>query len=44
MAFDPQVEQWRTRRIAARVPQLYTQSLAEARAADLAAIQAGGGE
>lgn len=43
MALDPQVEQVRAEREAAEVPQLYTQSLAEARAADLASIQAAGG-
>ncbi|WBQ06439.1 alpha/beta hydrolase [Kribbella sp. CA-293567] len=44
MSLDPQVEQWRAKRAADNAPQLYTQTLAEARAADLASIQAGGGE
>lgn len=44
MPFDPQVRQWRERRIADQVRPLYTQTLAEARAADLAEIQAGGGD
>ena len=43
MPLDPQAELWRARRIAADVPPLYTQTLAEARAADLADIQAGTG-
>jgi acetyl esterase len=43
MPLDPQVARWRERRIADRVRPLYTQTLAEARAADLAEIQAGGG-
>jgi len=40
---DPQVEAMRAQREADNVPQLYTQTLAEARAADLASIQAAGG-
>jgi acetyl esterase len=44
MPLDPQVEELRAKRAADNVPQLYTQTLAEARADDLAAIQAGGGE
>jgi acetyl esterase len=44
MPLDPQVEEWRAKRAADDVPQLYTQTLAEARAADLASIQAGGGD
>jgi acetyl esterase len=44
MPLDPQVEELRAKRAAENVPQLYTQTLEEARAADLAAIQAGGGE
>ena len=44
MPLDPQVRQWRERRIADQVRPLYTQTLAEARAADLAEIQAGGGD
>ncbi|QNE18966.1 alpha/beta hydrolase [Kribbella qitaiheensis] len=43
MPLDPQVEAMRSQREAADVPQLYTQTLAEARAADLASIQAAGG-
>jgi acetyl esterase len=43
MPLDPQVEEMRAKREADNVPQLYTQTLAEARAADLASIQAGGG-
>ena len=43
MPFDPQVARWRDRRIAEQVRPLYTQTLAEARAADLAEIQAGAG-
>jgi len=43
MPFDPQVAQWRERRIAEQVRPLYAQTLAEARAADLAEIQAGSG-
>jgi acetyl esterase len=43
MPLDPQVARWRERRIAERVRPLYTQTLAEARAADLAEIQAGTG-
>lgn len=43
MPLDPQVARWREGRIANQVPPLYTQTLAEARAADLADIQAGAG-
>ncbi|MEU4191028.1 alpha/beta hydrolase [Kribbella sp. NPDC026611] len=43
MPLDPQVEAMRAAREADGVPQLYTQTLAEARAADLASIQAAGG-
>jgi acetyl esterase len=43
MPLDPQVEAMRAQRAADNVPQLYTQTLAEARAADLASIQAAGG-
>src|SRR5262249_51524463 len=41
--FNPQVEAMRDRRVADGVPPLYTLSLAQARADDLAAIQAGSG-
>ncbi|MFF5174562.1 alpha/beta hydrolase [Micromonospora sp. NPDC000089] len=44
MTVDPQVVAYRAARAAAGTPPLYTQTLAEARAADLAAIRAGGGE
>ncbi|MFJ6194561.1 alpha/beta hydrolase [Micromonospora sp. NPDC092111] len=44
MPLDPQVVAYRTARAAAGTPPLYTQTLAEARAADLAAIRAGGGD
>jgi acetyl esterase len=44
MPLDPQVEAMRAERQACDVPQLYTQSLTEARAADLASIQAAGGQ
>ncbi|WP_433341888.1 alpha/beta hydrolase [Micromonospora sp. CA-111912] len=44
MPLDPQVIAYRAARAAAGVTPLYTQSLAEARAADLAAIRAGGGD
>ncbi|MFG1815571.1 alpha/beta hydrolase [Kribbella sp. NPDC049174] len=44
MPLDPQVEAMRAEREANQVPQLYTQTLAEARAADLESIQAAGGE
>ena len=44
MPLDPQVEAMRAEREASQVPQLYTQTLAEARAADLASIKAAGGE
>jgi hypothetical protein len=40
MPFDPQVEAMREARARAGVPPLYTQSLAAARAADLAQVQA----
>jgi acetyl esterase len=40
---DPEVASMRTQRLQADVPPLYTLSLAQARADDLAAIQAGGG-
>ncbi|MEV0003556.1 alpha/beta hydrolase [Micromonospora sp. NPDC050980] len=43
MTLDPQVLAWRAARAAAGAAPLYTQSLAEARAADLAAIRAGAG-
>jgi acetyl esterase len=43
MPLDPQVEAMRAEREANDVPQLYTQTLAEARAADLASIRAAGG-
>ena len=43
MPLDPQVAELREQRIAAGAPPLYTQSLADARAADLADIQAAGG-
>src|SRR5437667_6621894 len=44
MALDPQVQAMRARRMADDVPPLYTLSVAEARAADLASIQAAGGD
>ena len=44
MPLDPQVEAMRAKREAGDVPQLYTQTLEEARAADLASIRAAGGE
>ena len=44
MPLDPQVEAMRAEREGDQVPQLYTQTLAEARAADLADIQAAGGD
>ena len=44
MPLDPQVVAYRASRAAAGTPPLYTQTLAEARAADLAAIRAGGGD
>ena len=40
MPLDPQIQAMRDRRVEAGAPQLYTLSLAEARAADLASIQA----
>ncbi|MFC0006485.1 alpha/beta hydrolase [Micromonospora siamensis] len=43
MSLDPQVVAYRAARAADNVPPLYTRTLAEARAADLAAIRAGGG-
>ena len=43
MSIHPQVAAYRAARAAAGTPPLYTQTLAEARAADLAAIRAGGG-
>ncbi|MEO6701661.1 MAG: alpha/beta hydrolase [Jatrophihabitantaceae bacterium] len=44
MPLDPQAEQWRERRVADLVPPLYTQTLAQARAADLADILASRGD
>ncbi|GAA1984742.1 alpha/beta hydrolase [Catenulispora subtropica] len=44
MPLDPQIQAMRERRVRAGAPQLYTLSLAEARAADLASIQAEAGE
>ncbi|TDC43400.1 alpha/beta hydrolase [Micromonospora sp. KC213] len=44
MSLDPQVVAYRAARAAAGTPPLYTRTLAEARAADLAAIRAGGGD
>ncbi|HET6209638.1 MAG TPA: alpha/beta hydrolase [Jatrophihabitans sp.] len=44
MPLHPQAESWRARRLAEGLPPLYTQTLAEARAADLAEILAGGGD
>ncbi len=44
MPLHPQVQAMRTRREASRTPQLYTLSVDEARAADLASIQASGGD
>ncbi|MFG3601170.1 alpha/beta hydrolase [Micromonospora chersina] len=43
MTLDPQVVAWRAARAAAATAPLYTQTLAQARAADLAAIRAGTG-
>ncbi|MEU7763001.1 MULTISPECIES: alpha/beta hydrolase [Micromonospora] len=43
MTLDPQVVAWRAARAAAGTAPLYTQTLAQARAADLAAIRAGSG-
>ncbi|SBT66354.1 acetyl esterase [Micromonospora sediminicola] len=43
MTLDPQVLAWRAARAATGAAPLYTQTLAEARAADLAAIRAGSG-
>ncbi|MCI4065847.1 alpha/beta hydrolase [Micromonospora sp. R77] len=44
MALDPQVVAYRAARAAAGTVPLYRQTLAQARAADLAAIRAGGGD
>ncbi|HEU5269315.1 MAG TPA: hypothetical protein VFU36_05260, partial [Jatrophihabitans sp.] len=44
MPLNPQAEQVRQRRVETGVPPLYTRTLAEARAADLADIQAGAGD
>ncbi|SCG45057.1 alpha/beta hydrolase [Micromonospora halophytica] len=44
MPLDPQVVAYRAARAAAGTPPLYSRTLAEARAADLAAIRAGGGD
>jgi acetyl esterase len=44
MPLDPQIQAMRDRRVSAAAPQLYTLTLAEARAADLASIQAEAGE
>jgi acetyl esterase len=44
MPLDPQVAALRARREAEQTPQLYTLTLAEARAADLKAVQAAGGD
>jgi acetyl esterase len=44
MPLDPQVEAMRAERESHQVPQLYNQTLAEAREADLASIRAAGGE
>jgi acetyl esterase len=44
MPLDPQIELMRTARMHADAPQLYTLSVADARAADLESIRAGGGE
>ncbi|MFL6117756.1 MAG: alpha/beta hydrolase, partial [Catenulispora sp.] len=44
MPLDPQIQAMRDRRVASAAPPLYTLTLAEARAADLAAIQAEAGE
>jgi acetyl esterase len=44
MPLDPQIQAMRDRRAAAGTPQLYTQTLQEARAADLASIRAEAGE
>ena len=43
MALHPEVAAYRASRAAAGTPPLYAQTLPEARAADLAAIRAGGG-
>src|SRR5580658_6639335 len=44
MPLDPQLQAMRDQREQDRVPPLYAMSLADARAADLASIKAGGGE
>ncbi len=44
MPLDPQIQAMRDQRERDNVPPLYTMSLTEARAADLASIRAGGGE
>ena len=44
MPLDPQIQAMRDQRERDSVPPLYTMSLTEARAADLASIRAGGGE
>jgi acetyl esterase len=44
MPLDPQLQAMRDQREQDRVPPLYAMSLTDARAADLASIQAGGGE
>jgi acetyl esterase len=44
MPLDPQIKAMRDRRVQAAAPPLYTLSLAEARAADLASIQAEAGD
>jgi acetyl esterase len=44
MPLDPQVQAMRERALASGTPPLYTLSIEEARAADLAAIQAAGGD
>lgn len=44
MPLHPQVQAMRARRAASDAPQLYTLSVDEARAADLASIQASGGD
>ncbi|MBW8803783.1 MAG: alpha/beta hydrolase [Catenulisporales bacterium] len=44
MPLDPQIQAMRDRRITSAAPPLYTLTLAEARAADLASIQAEAGE
>jgi acetyl esterase len=44
MALHPQIEAMREARMRSGAPQLYTLSVAQARAADLASIRAGGGD